>query len=81
MTLFTDKQQKLIDECKNTGYGWAKFACSVEASGKCSVKQEEVLLSMVRRIKDAKQRFKDYTTREYDSDISDYEAMSMNDFF
>lgn len=82
MQTFTDKQRELIEKCKNTGYGWAKFARSVEASGKCSIKQEEVLVSMVRRIKDAEQRHKlDYTTRDYDSDISDYEAMSTNDFF
>lgn len=47
----TERQQRLIDTCKTTGYGWSLFAKSVEASGRCSAKQETTLINMVQSIK------------------------------
>ena len=47
---FTDQQKTMIAKCKRTGYGWAKYAASVEASGRCSPLQEATLRSMVNRI-------------------------------
>lgn len=45
---FTEDQQRLINHCK--GYGWRKFAESVEKQEKCSPKQEKTLHSMVEQI-------------------------------
>lgn len=47
---FTEEQRKLIQFCKNTGYGWAKFAISVENQGWCSRKQEIALRKMKNKI-------------------------------
>jgi len=73
---FTDKQQRLIDRCKKTGYGWRLFAESVERSGKCSSKQEDTLCSMVQRIDQAEAvkagKFKSYGK----NNINDCEVMS-----
>lgn len=49
--MFTDKQKELIQKCKYTGYGWKKFAISIENQGFCSNRQEQVLTDMVERIK------------------------------
>ena len=76
----TETQQALISKCKATGHGWAKFAKSVEAQGFCSPKQEATLEKMVWRITNH-QANRNYTTREYDSDISDEEAGMSGDFF
>lgn len=45
---------KLIEYLKGVGYGWAKFAESVEASDKCTSKQLETMRSMKRRIQNHK---------------------------
>ena len=41
--MFTEQQQSLINQMKAAGYGYAKFASSVEAQGFCTEKQEEAL--------------------------------------
>lgn len=46
----TKKQQELIRKCQRAGYGWARFADSVEASGRCSIKQEETMVNMLSQI-------------------------------
>ena len=73
----TEVQQNYIDKCKAVGYGWAKFAKSVEAQGFCSPKQEATLERMVWKIT----RHPNYTTRDSDHDISDEEAGMSGDFF
>ena len=69
---FTERQQRLIDRCKKTGYGWRKFAESVERSGKCSPKQEDALIGMVQRIDTAECQFRSYGK----NNINDCEIMS-----
>jgi hypothetical protein len=63
---FTDRQLELIAICKENGYGWKKFAISVEESGHCSPKQEKALTSMDARIKYAKFRKSLYTYKHRD---------------
>ena len=73
---FTEKQQRLIDRCKKTGFGWLKFAESVERSGKCSPKQEDALCRMVQRI-DQAEAVKAGKFRSYGkNNINDCEIMS-----
>jgi hypothetical protein len=43
---FTLPQTRLIQACKDLGYGYAKFATSVEKQGWCSPKQEATLHKM-----------------------------------
>lgn len=69
---FTERQQRLIERCKKTGYGWRKFAESVERSGSCSSKQEDALITMVQRIDTAECQFKSYSK----NNINDCEIMS-----
>lgn len=79
---FTERQRELIDYCKKAGFGWKKFAESVELSGKCSPKQEDTLCSMKRRIDHAKAvksgKFKSYSNSKsyYKHNITDCEIMS-----
>ena len=83
MELFTTKQIQLLTQCKNAGYGWAKFAKSVEESGNCSPKQEQTLIKMLCRISTAninKSQRSQYSHPGYDN-ISDNEAMRSGDFF
>ena len=54
--MFTERQRRLLDFCKNAGYGWAKFALSVEKQGRCTRKQEDTLCSMHNRIVDNRRR-------------------------
>ena len=73
---FTERQQRLIDQCKKAGFGWSKFAESVERSGKCSAKQEDTLCTMKQRIDLAEAvkagKFKSYGK----NNINDCEIMS-----
>jgi hypothetical protein len=50
LPLFNERQRDYIDRCKLAGFGWRKFALSVEKQGWCSKKQEDTLLKMARRI-------------------------------
>ena len=79
------QQQRLIDRCKSTGFGWGKFAASVEGSGNCSPAQEDTLFSMVTRISQAESRKTKPRYRNYrdcsDHDISEEEVASSGDFF
>lgn len=86
----TERQQRLIATCKRAGYGWKKFAISVEASGSCTHKQEDMLGSMVQRINVAEKikagYYKTYrrSSGRYhypDGDISDEEASRSHDYF
>ena len=74
--MFTERQQRLIDHCKSAGFGWRKFAESVERSGKCSLKQEDTLITMKQRIDQAEAvkagKFKSYGK----NNINDCEIMS-----
>lgn len=74
------EEQKLIDYCKNAGYGWEKFASSVEASGRVTKAQLKTLYSMKGRISLARLRAYSYSG-DVDPDISDCEAMRSGDFF
>ena len=69
---FTERQQRLIERCKKTGYGWKKFAESVERGGSCSPMQEDTLIKMVQRIDTAERQFKSYSK----NNINDCEIMS-----
>lgn len=42
---------RLIAYLKSVGFGWAKFAESVERSGRCSPRQLETLRSMEQRVR------------------------------
>ena len=48
--MFNDIQLSYIEKCKSAGWGWKKFAESVEVSGSCTQKQEDTLFSMCCRI-------------------------------
>ena len=73
---FTERQRSLIDFCKKAGFGWQKFAESVERSGRCSPRQENTLCSMEQRITLVEAgkagRFKSYGK----NNINDCEIMS-----
>ena len=83
--MFTERQQSLIDKCKATGYGWRKFALSVEAQGSCSPAQEEALVKMWQKIQHAHCRkagnFGTSIYADWDTDISDSEAYMSGDYF
>ncbi len=73
---FTKRQRDLIDFCKKAGFGWRKFAESVERSGKCSTKQEDTLCTMKQRI-DQAEAVKAGKFRSYGkNNINDCEIMS-----
>lgn len=83
--MFTERQQQLIDKCKSVGYGWGKFAESVEAQGFCSHNQEETLVKMWQKIQHTEAVKAGNITPDYnhcyDSDISDNEAYRSKDYF
>lgn len=72
----TERQRGLIERCKKAGFGWRKFAESVERSGQCSPKQEDTLCTMTQRIDQAEAvkagKFKSYG----ENNINDCEIMS-----
>lgn len=74
----TKKQKALIAFCKAHGYGWSKFAASVESQGWCSPKQEATLVSMKRRLESHVS-----TKRSHEGcySISDEEAAMSGDYF
>lgn len=41
--MLTDAEQRLVDACIADGFGTARFALSVQSSGKCTVKQYETM--------------------------------------
>lgn len=71
---FTKQQRSLIDRCKKAGFGWRKFAESVERSGKCSDKQHAVLIRMVLRLDTFQMRLP--SGGGYKNNITDCEIMS-----
>lgn len=84
--MFTERQHRLIDKCKASGYGWKKFAMSVEAQGVCSPAQEETLVKMWQKIQHTECRKagnmkNGRDTGDWDSDISDSEAYLSGDYF
>lgn len=83
--MLTERQIRLIEKCKKTGYGWGKFAESVEAQGWCSHAQEEKLVEMWQKINHAEcvkaGNIKPDYNYCYDSDISDSEAYRSGDKF
>ena len=44
--MLSDQQKRVIAECKKLGYGYARFAASVERSGRCTDKQFETMTAM-----------------------------------
>jgi hypothetical protein len=48
--MINEEASGLIDKLKAAGFGWGKFAESVERSGNCSQRQFETMISMVERI-------------------------------
>jgi hypothetical protein len=83
--MLTERQVRLIEKCKKTGYGWRKFAESVEAQGWCSHAQEEKLVEMWQKIIHAEcvkaGNIKPDYNYCYDSDASDAEAYRSGDRF
>lgn len=73
---FTERQQELIDKLKKAGFGWSKFATSVESSGRCSEKQEKTMASMLRRIEIWKARKR--TIRRYGWVGSDWDDHNLD---
>lgn len=77
----TKKQKALIAFCKAHGYGWSKFASSVESQGRCSPKQEATLIRMKQRLEAHEIMARRlYLPKDYDS-ISDEEAAMSGDYF
>lgn len=83
--MFTEQQQSLINQMKAAGYGYAKFASSVEAQGFCTEKQEEALIRMKGAYTYRKGNWRKggrsyvrYDPEEYDAD---HDAMLGGDFF
>jgi hypothetical protein len=70
----TNEQQALIDRCKAAGFGWRKFAESVERSGQCSKKQHDALISMVQRLDTFQMKLP--SGGRYKNNITDCEIMS-----
>ena len=71
---FTEQQRSLIARCKGAGFGWAKFAESVERSGGCSPKQQDALIRMVQRLDTFQMRLP--SGGGYNNNINDCEIMS-----
>lgn len=81
---FTERQLRLIEKCRSTGFGWRKYAMSVEQQGYCSPKQEDVLVSMWQKIQHhecVKAGNIKPDVGCWDSDISDSEAYRSGDYF
>lgn len=74
-TTFTVTQRALISRCIMAGFGYALFAESVRASGRCTEKQQETMQDMLSRIEYMK-RNRPYRTRSstYYGDCSEHEA-------
>lgn len=83
--MFTERQLSLLATCKAAGYGWKKFALSVEAQGLCSILQEDTLVRMHQKITHvkchAKGNMRGNSNSCWDSDISDSEAYRSGDYF
>lgn len=88
--MITKKQKQLIKKLKSFGYGWRKFAESVEQSGSCSEKQEGTMRNMLSRVTNQRalveyrRNNKDVRKGlDYGDDYgcSDHEAMRSGDFF
>lgn len=81
--MLTEKQKELISYLRMSGYGWAKFAASVESQGWCSEKQEQTMIRMKQRVRNQAQRVMAARSnwRNYKHDISDCEAMSFGEYF
>jgi len=82
--MLTEKQKLLIEKCKKVGYGWRKFATSVEEQGLCSSSQEETLVKMWQKIAHAECVKAGNISPDvgcWDSDISDGEAYKSGDYF
>ena len=80
MEQLTERQQRLINTCIKAGFGWAKYARSVQQQGWCSPKQEDTLVSMYQRVTRGPSRPGRHDA-SYDCDISDSEAMSLGEYF
>lgn len=86
--MINDEQRALIKYLCGVGYGWAKFACSVERSGKCTDAQEKTMRNMKARIKSQAQYVRAMRRcGNYLGDglggvgCSDTEAMSFGEYF
>jgi hypothetical protein len=55
--VFNDEQLRLITYLKSVGYGYAKFAESVEKYGRCTERQETAMRKMVRDITERREWF------------------------
>jgi hypothetical protein len=75
--MLTVRQKELIEALSKEGYGWAKFACSVERQGWCSFKQEATMEKMLKRVVLNKKMI----GADFDNDLSDYEAYSVGEYF
>ena len=66
--MLTERQLKLITTCKEAGWGWRKFAKSVEVSGNCTPMQEDTLCLMTQRISCYKARRNGHFNRSQGGD-------------
>ena len=87
--MFTPEQRELIDKLKKFGYGWKKFAISVEKSGVCSIKQEQTMQGMLAKVSQQsilvtyRKNNKRTSNNDWGDDYgnSDHEAMRSGDYF
>ena len=95
--MFTPEQRELIDKLKKFGYGWKKFAISVEKSGVCSIKQEQTMQDMLAKVsqqsilvryrknnkRTCRKNNKPTSNNDWGDDHgnSDHEAMRSGDYF
>ncbi len=83
--MLTDRQQHLIKQAKELGFGYSIFAANIDRQGFCSQKQEDSLSNMVSagdyRKNNWKPNCKGSNQQGYTPDISDCEAMRSGDYF
>ena len=83
--MLTERQIRLIEKCKKSGYGWKAFAEAVEKQGWCSHKQEEKLVEMWQKIGHAEAAKSGNIKQDhnycYDTCISDSEAYISGDYY
>ena len=82
----TEKEIYIINQLQLAGYGWRKYATSVLSQGYISDKQSQTLRTMLHKLRsqqaDAQYRkARALSSKSYEPDISDLEAMQSGDYF
>ena len=76
--------EELIKRLKKEGFGWKKYAESVEAQGFVSPKQHDTMILMlqrVQRIKNARHQKKGKSSPVPEQHSADQEAMDLGAYF